>query len=251
MTTISFCITTSGTNDLGVQQTIDSILALNIPTYEIIIVGGESTAIKLNEKIKHIPFDENAKAYITIYGHPGRWTTRKKNLAVENSQYEVCVIMHDYIAFHSNWYEEFEKYGTHWDVCVHQCLSYIGARADGWRLHYYPGFPWACMVPYDIHELVPFMAIQGNYAVVKREHFLKYPFDENRLWGQEEEMEWSRRLVPNSYIRCNPNCIVQYTKPREWDYQLATEEIAKMNAHEHIFNAIRSLRIENIRLNDE
>jgi len=251
MTDISFCITTSGTNDQGVQEVIDSIVALKIPTYEIIIVGGATTTIELNNHIKHVPFDENAKAHITIYGHPGRWTTRKKNLGVENSQYEVCVIMHDYIKFYPNWYAEFEKYGTHWDVCVHQCLNYIGARSDGWRVHFFPGLPFACMVPYDVHELVPFMAIQGNYAVVKREHFLKYPFDENRLWGQEEEMEWSRRLVPNSYVRCNPNCIVQYTRPREWDQRHATDDVAQMNAHMNVFDALRAYRISNIRLNGE
>jgi hypothetical protein len=251
MTSISFCITTGGTNDAAVQEVIDSVTALNIPTYEIIVVGGETTTLALSDIVHHVPFDENSKVHLTIYGHPGRWTTRKKNLGVQAAQHEVVVIMHDYVKFHADWYEEFEKFGTHWDVCVHQCLNYIGARSDGWRIDRYPGLPWACMVPYDMYDLAPYMAIQGNYAVVKREHFLKYPFDEDRLWGQAEEMEWSRRIVPNSYIRCNPNCIVQYTRPREWDQRHATDDIAQMNAHQHVFDVLRSCRIENHKLAGE
>ena len=245
MTSISFGIVTGGNNEKDLQKIVDSIVNLNIPEYEIIIVGGEKLDIPQTPFLRHIPFDESIKASTIAGGVPGRWTTRKKNIAVRESQYEVCVVTHDYVSFHPDWYKEFEKFGTHWDICVHRSLNFLGARADEWRIGIYPGLPWACMVPYDMKDLVQYMCIQGNYACVKREHLLKYPFDENRLWGQAEDVEWSKRIVPNSHVVMNPNCIIQYIKPRPWDQRQATEDVAQMNAHMHIFDILRKCRIEN------
>ena len=250
MTSISFCITTGGPSK-ELREVVDSIHALNIPEYEIIIVGGSWTDIPLDDHVQFIPFDESSKADVTIYGHTGRWTTRKKNLGAQAAKYDVLVIMHDYVKFREDWYVEFEKFGTHWDICVHQCLNYLGGRSDGWRIDMYPGLPWACMVPYDMKDMAQYMAIQGNYAVVKREHYLAEPLDDNRLWGQAEEMEWSRRIVPKSHVVCNPNCVVQYNKPKEYDQRQSTEDIAQMNAYMHVFDTLRRCRIENHKLAGE
>lgn len=250
MTSISFCIATSGTYS-GIQEVIDSIQALNIPEYEVIVVGGDSPNFKTDDFVRHIPFDENRLAPLVVNGFPAREVSRKKNIAARAAKYEVVVIMNDYIKFYPNWYEEFEKFGTHWDICVHQCLNYLGGRADGWRVENFPGLPWGCMVPYDMQDLVQYMGIQGNYHVVKREWYLAEPLDDNRLWGQEEEMEWCRRIMPKSHVVCNPNCIIQYNKPKEWDQRQCTFDVEQMNAHQHIFDIFRSCRIQNHKLNNE
>jgi hypothetical protein len=109
MTTISFCIITSGTEDDQLKRSIDSIIALNIPTYEIVVVGGNSEISNISNRIKWVPFDESSRASEIVDNKPGRWITRKKNLSVQNAQYEVCVVIHDYIQFDSNWWIEFEK----------------------------------------------------------------------------------------------------------------------------------------------
>jgi hypothetical protein len=236
MTSISFCIPTSGENP-DLQQVLDSIIALNIPEYEIIIVGGTPSKFWNTDKIKHIPFDETIKS---------KWTTRKKNLAAQAAQNEVLVIMHDYMLFDINWWKEFELFGTHWDICVHEMLNYLGCRADGWRVGHYPGLPWACMVPWDMIDLVQYMCIPGNYTVIKREWFLQHQFDETRTWGQAEDVEWSKRIVPLSHVMPNPKCIVRYNKPREWDQRHCTADLQQMHDHKHIFDKLRHSRIERV-----
>jgi len=69
MNGISFCITTSGTNDAGIQTVIDSVKALNIPNYEIIYVVSLTTTIAQTDIVKHLPFDETVKAHVTLHGH--------------------------------------------------------------------------------------------------------------------------------------------------------------------------------------
>jgi len=247
MNGISFCITTSGTNDYGVQQVIDSIRALHIPNYEVIYCGGLTTSIPQSDTVKHLPFDESVKAHVILHGHPGRWTTRKKNLSVAAARYDIVVVIHDYIVFHPNWWEAFQAFGTHWDICVHQCLLSNGVRADGWRVDRHPMLPRWAMVPYDMEDLVQYMGLQGNYNVVKRDRWLETPLNEDILWGEEEEMEWSRRIVPKSHIRCNPKCIVQYTKPRPDDANHSVDLQTMIN-NEHIFNMLRACKMENFKL---
>jgi len=248
MTGVSFCITTSGTNDSELKTVIDSIVALNIPNYEVIFIGGDSTTIETNDKIKHIPFDENQKAHVMVGGMPGRWTTRKKNLAVQASQYEVCVVQHDHTTFDPDWWIEFEKFGTYWDICIHQHLQINGARGSGWRVDRHPLLPRGCMIPYDLNDFVDYMPIQGNYVCIKREKYLEEPMDENRLWGQAEDTEWSTRIVPKFHIRCNPKCIIRNTKAYPWDHRHLVVDMPEMESMNSLFDALRSCLVKNIKL---
>jgi hypothetical protein len=245
MTGVSFCIITGGDNDNGIREIINSIEVLEIPNYEVIVVGGESTTLELNERVKHIPFDENVYAHITLHGAPGRWTTRKKNLAGQASQYEICVVFHDYIVFDPNWYKELLAFGPHWDVLVNQCQLIDGSRGDGWRIDRHPLLPRWAMVPYDMEDLVQYMMIQGNFFMIKREWFLENPFDEKLLWGMEEDAEWSRRVVPKSHIRCNPKCIIRYNKERPFDYRPYQQDLLN---YEHVFATLRACRMDHFKL---
>ena len=236
MTEISFCVATSRDHSL-VQRVIDNIKSLNIPTYEIVYCGGETTTIPQSDNVRHIPFDETIKV---------RWITRKKNLAVQNARYDVCIIFHDYILFDANWYKAFEEFGTHWDICHHQTVSIDGERMDGWRIHEYPGLPLNCMVPYDVVGLEQFMALQGNYHCIKRWRYLEDQYDEEFSGWVAEEMHWATRIVPNSYVRCNPNCIVVYgLKMPEKDIISCRNAYQEMLNYEHVFQKLRNCRIQN------
>ena len=221
MTGISFIVVTSGTNDDVVNQLIDSIEVLAMPEYEVIVVGGLTTTVNRKNTI-HIPFDENQR--------PAPWLTRKKNLGSQASKYEVNVIMHDYHAFDPDWYIEFEKFGTDWDICVQQIFmleSQGGQRANGWRMGSIPEYPEIpnCMtVPWDIDCFVPYMGIQGAYWVCKRSVMQEEPLNETLLKGQNDDVEWWPRVIPGwqgqnvnqvKYkIVANPNCIIRLTKEK-------------------------------------
>jgi hypothetical protein len=221
MTGISFVMVTSGTNDSSLDQIIDSLESQNIPEYEIIIVGGKTTSVN-RRRTTHIPFNEE------ITHKP--WLTRKKNIGIHLAQYDIVVVMHDYYVFDSNWYEEFEKFGTDWDICVHQnlaCAAQNYVRGNGWRAGPIPGYPeipFAMTIPWDIDCFIPYMAIQGAYWVAKKQVMLEQQLNENRLLGDNDDIEWCERVVPgwlgmkpdqNEYkIVCNPNCITRNNKEK-------------------------------------
>ena len=248
MNGISFCIVTSGKDDTNLKTCIASIEQLNIPTYEIVFVGGDKTTVELSEKIKWVPFNEFEMAHVFVDGKPGVQRNKKKNLSVYNAKYDICVVIHDYIIFDPDWWIEFEKFGTHWDICVHQNILKNGGRGDGWRIDRHPLLPRGCMVPYDMIDLAQYMAIAGNYQCIKRQRWLEEPWDEKLLWGQGEEMEWSRRVIPKSHIQCNPKCIYRYQKDKPHDQRHATADMEQMKSYEKVFAALRECRIENFKM---
>jgi len=219
---ISFIITTAGTNDQNLNQIIDSIESLQMPLYEIIIVGGLKTSIVRHNTI-HIPFDESIK--------PKAWLTRKKNLGAQCSKFDILVVMHDYHIFDKDWYTEFKKFGTDWDICVQQTFSIAeqgSMRCNGWRPGLIPGYPeipFAMTIPWDIDCFIPYMAIQGSFWVCKKSVMIKEPLDEKLILGQEEDIEWSSRIVPgwlgqkleqNDFkIVSNPKCVTRFNKWKE------------------------------------
>ena len=69
----TFGIITSGIDD-RIGRIIDSIESLNIPKYEIIIVGNCNLK-RTNTRI--IPFDEDIKS---------KWITKKKNIITTNTR---------------------------------------------------------------------------------------------------------------------------------------------------------------------
>lgn len=246
---ISFGITTSGTNDAMVNAVIDSIEAQQIPEYEVILVGGESTTIQ-RPNVRHVQFDESTWAHLTIHGHPGRWTTRKKNLSVQHAKYDLCVVMHDYIRINPGWYKAVEEFGYDWDFCFHNTLLSNGERGDAWRIFKFPGLPNFLMVPYDIDFFLPYMAMQGNFWIAKKSAMLEYPLNENLLWGMEDDAEWSRRVVPNCKIKMNGNAVVQYLKPRPDDRNHTTDRQTMESLNEY-WNAIRTWQFKHYKLQGE
>ena len=222
MNGISFVVITSGKDHQSIFQVIDSIERLSISNYEIIVVGGMEKLPTKNNTI-HIPFDEHSK--------PLPWLTRKKNLGVRISTYDIVVIMHDYYVFDPNWYIEFEKFGTDWDICVQQNFHMPeqgNIRGNGWRVNLVPGYPelpYAMTIPWDIDCLIPYMEIQGAFWVAKRDLMLQEPLDENILCGQGDDTEWNSRVVPcfmgrnpnqlGYKIVANPKCISRFNRYKD------------------------------------
>jgi hypothetical protein len=248
MAGISFIITTSGEDDTNCSIVVNSIIAENIPEYEIIIMGGESTTIT-GPNIKHIPFNEHQFDDITIWGFKGRWISRKINLAVKASKYDIVVISRDYIKLLPGWYQGFNEYGTDWDICLHQDLLFTGVRGINWRIDKYPGLPRWCMIPYDLDNFTQYMIMPGGHWVAKKEVMLKYPINENLLWGMQEDTEWTRRVITTCKIKCNPACRVQYIKPKHDDPNHLVD-VQTMESLNDFWNALRHWKTENLELSE-
>ena len=211
------------TNNEGkfLNQVIKSIEALSIPQYEIIIVGSaDVTAI--NTRI--IYFDESIRK---------SWITKKKNLITKEAIYENIVYLHDYIVFDKDWYNGFLRYGSDFKICMNPIINLDGTRFRDWSL-------WPhnnnfmdkiiesnrqCLIPYNMTHLSQYMYISGSYWVAKKNVMLEYPLNENLLWGEGEDVEWSIRIRKKLKFSCNSFSHVHLLKQKDRAFEIADFEM--------------------------
>ena len=222
----TFGIITSGNNDTMLNSIIDSIHAMNIPEYEILIVG-KSDIISKNTSIHD--FDESLRP---------AWITRKKNIICELAKYDNVVLLHDYIIFKRNWYSEFLKYGDDFKFCTCKISGIDGKRFRDYNLFVEfvrcidTGFEGSCLLPYDFknnYRLNMLMYISGAFYIIKKQIALKFPLDETKLWGEGEDVELSNRLARNNIlIECNSNSEVQLLRDKYdpgWHNEITSDRL--------------------------
>jgi hypothetical protein len=233
---ITFGFITSNTSNL--LESINSIIDLGIPesNFEVIIVGGINIFSHLTF-INHIDFDENIKS---------AWITRKKNIIVENAKFENIVMCHDYIKFEKDWYEGFLNFGNNWDWCICKIKNKDGTRYRDYT--FFPYYPWwndinnkcndKCLIPYDYPnnlKMNKFIYVSGAFYIIKKNIAIKYLLDENRIWGQGEDVILSMNLLNNNIIlKCNPNSTVSFLKyhsqPQSYfNTESSVDELNKFN----------------------
>jgi len=189
---ISFAIVTDGKHDHHLQNTVKSILDLDLDSFEIVIVGQSEFP---NPHVKFVAFDESVRE---------GWITRKKNLAVSHSQGDIVVILHDYMKLNKDWTRSNVEALTNsnWDVAMCRITNLDGTRWIDWILwaRNSVGIRWwfnrtvARLVPYKTRNLTRFMYVSGSVMIVRRDFMLNNPLDEDLAWGQGEDVEWSLRV---------------------------------------------------------
>ena len=223
----TFGIITSGNNFENISKTIESIKNQSIENYEIIIVGGDN--IFKSVDVLHYPFDDTLK---------NGWITKKKNIIISKAKYENIVFMHDYIVFHKNWYKGFLKFGNDFDIAMNKIYNKDNKRFRDWCL-------WTnndnfvddivnpelkCLLPYEVENLNEFMYISGTYWVAKRKVMEENPLNENLLWGQGEDVEWSKRVRKQYAYKMNKHSKVLLLKQKRNDFKLISKkDLAKIN----------------------
>jgi len=159
----TFGIVTSGLDE-RVQIVIDSIEKLNIPEYEVIIVGNSNVQ---RDRTTVIPFNENERP---------AWITKKKNLITQHAKYENVVYAHDYIYYKEDWYRGWLEYGDDYKVCMNRILNGDGTRYRDWCIwphngNYVDGLctrQRGCLLPYDMTHLSKYLYFSGAYWWVRR-----------------------------------------------------------------------------------
>ena len=207
---ITFGIVTAGDMDNRINYIIDSIEANQIPVenYEIIIAGN-SNVVRNNTKV--------------IQEESGRhgWITRKKNLICQNAKYETVVLLHDYVAFKPDWYQNMVQFGNDWDVCMNRILNTDDKRFRDWVKI---TSSWNSVESFNPHSIafadyndnsgISNTYVSGTYFVVKRDFMLKHPLNEELAWGQGEDVEWSARVNKIWNYKVNPKSIVYFLKTK-------------------------------------
>lgn len=210
----TFGIITDGTKEPFVEAIIDSIVE-NVPVdkCEIIIVGGPSGWPSDQPQMTHVTFNESIKP---------AWITKKKNLITQMAQYENVVYMHDYIEIGENWYNGFLEFGNDFDVCMTRILNTDGSRYRDWVTWWdyayshvsHPHAPGMVLPPYE-YKNTRKMYISGAYWVGKKEYMLKYLLDEEKSWGQGEDVEWSLQRRDTWNYKMNPLSTVSLLKYKD------------------------------------
>ena len=224
----TFGIITGGGADANLHVIIESIRALKIPNYEIIIIGQTSHQ---GPDIINISFDESQKR---------AWITRKKNIICQQAQYENIVLFHDYITFDPDWYKGFLEYGNNFMICVTKMETPSRRRFRDYTIfgeHMPPPFCSRSLISYDATPetqalLAPLTYVSGSYYVIKKYIALKFPLNEKLLWCQCEDLEFTVRLRKyNIYPTCNSYSKVILLKEKghaSWESELTTEDMVAL-----------------------
>ena len=205
-----------GTDNIPkVNQIIDAIEQENIPEYEIIVVGDFAWERKNTRVIK---FDETVKT---------GWSTRKKNIITEKAKHDIIVYTHDYIRPVRGFYRGWLKFGDDWDIAMNVVKNYNGARFRDWVVlddpRVKPGWlqeePWcppggklregrSFFPSYDYKD-TQYMYISGGYWIAKKHVMQEEPLNEDIVWGQAEDVEWSDRIREKYRYVMNTHSAVQ------------------------------------------
>jgi hypothetical protein len=221
----TFGIITNGKSDDSLNQVIDSIEQLQIPEYQVLIVGN-SLVQRSNTFI--IPFDESIKK---------GWITRKKNLITYNASYDNIVYTHDYVVFESDWYDGFLKFGEDFKICMTKFVNPDYSRFRDWVIWPHNGNHMdeivlperECLIPYDMTHLSKYQYISGTYWVAKKDIMMEFPLNENLCWGQGEDVLWSKQIRQKYEFSINPHSTVRSLKYKDPAFnEVGEQTIAKL-----------------------
>lgn len=241
----TFGIITAGDNEENINKIIDSVMAQNMPCFEIVIIG----SCKINRKNVLVKeFDENQKK---------GWITRKKNIVTYYSILENIVYLHDYILFQEpkisdeeaknlsneealqareegllGWYQGFLRFGNDWNICSNVQVDSTNSRWIDHSLWWedckeYPNSEKnrLFLLPYDVTDLSKYQYVGGQYYILKKVAAKKYLLDENLVHCEGEDVEFSLRARQEFQFDFNPYSKVAYNKVKGNPFDHATPEL--------------------------
>lgn len=199
----TFGIITNGRRKEFLEQVINSIRALKIPQYEIIICG--TYYGKIGKDMRYIHFTEKDDK---------GWITKKKNLICQAAKYPNIVVIHDRICFHPRWFEGMKRYGNYFDVLTNPVILTLknGKKVisnwetlkedfkleDDRKLFHTNGI--LDFADWDRNVIIP-----GPLIILKKYVWEKEKWNEDFFWGEAEDIEYSHRQHRRGImIRLNP-----------------------------------------------
>lgn len=233
-----------------IHKIIDDIEKLKIKNYEILIAGlnhidrKNTTCVMCPDKISPTK-TLNSLGYVGDFTEEGGWfpghITKKKNVMAKLSKYENIVFSHDYYTYDEDWYDGYLRFGNDFKVCCNRVFTIEGDRYLDWMVWPFNGNKLdtivssgvdnghsgrECLIPYDVTHLSKYMYVQGSYWVSKKEVMMKFPLDENKVWGEGEDVQWSMiyRNYPGNYFSINQRSTCRLLKPKKTIYKECSPE---------------------------
>ena len=136
--------------------------------------------------------------------------------------------MHDYICLGDNWYIGFKKFGNDWDICMNKIYNLDITRFRDWCAYNDPDINWPgggypdthhndghrIMLPSYNYNKKQYMYISGTYWIVKKHVMEQEPLNESLVWGESEDVEWSKRVLSKYNYKMNTESAVTILKQK-------------------------------------
>jgi FkbM family methyltransferase len=181
----SFCVISGGRRPDKLQRLINSIHALHVPQYEIIVAGTAT----LGDDVRYEDLPEAARV--------GR-TSVMRNAAAAASCYDRIVFCDDDILFTRGWLAKIERALDDHDVAVGRLLNSDGTRHWDWAT---VGGPRGHIM-LDYGEADSHLYLTSGLLALRAAVWEANPWDEQRGYRQDEDVEFSQRLLCRGLRLC-------------------------------------------------
>lgn len=190
----SFGIITNGKNEEQVDQLVNSIVAQNIPHFEIIICGDYQPKHSSVKILSDVEIISDIRAPIT----------RKKNKIVSQAKFENLFILHDRYSLPLSWFKKMKEYGNFFELLIVPNIGPSGKRVNDYIQ--FTGFP---------DEIVRFKTIsnslrynqwnnrlysQGGILIIKKTLYNEVCLDNRLFWGELEDVQFSKIFQLKGYL---------------------------------------------------
>jgi len=196
----SFCIITHGRRPEKLCREIESIRALQIRNYEI-LVGGD-LGFELPAGVVFVPAAAAARA-----GRLGEM----RNRLVEQAQYDHLIVADDDLLFHPGFYQGLLAFGEEYEVMCVRILNPDGTRFWDWATQ---GGPRGHKL-LDYAETDPFCYVTGGLCIMKAGVASRVTWNEQLVFYAGEDLDFSRRLRAEQISPVfNGRCVVTHDDSR-------------------------------------
>lgn len=175
----SFLIITNGKRPAKLLREIESIRALGIPSFEI-LVGGEPPA-DLPEGVGTAPAVDAARN-----GRLGEM----RNVLTAAAQYDHLVVVDDDFVFHADFHAGLQRFGDDWEVLAVRILNPDGTRFWDWATH--GGPKGHVLLDYDEDD--EHVYVTGGLILLKAHVADRVKWDNGRGFYQGEDVDFAARL---------------------------------------------------------
>ena len=199
-----------------------------------LIFGGDNPL--MDSRVDYIPFNENNKK---------GWITAKKNIIAKCAEHKNLCILHDYYKIERGFAQAIDDFDTKtpdWKIIVPRIQTNKGDRHSDWLLDsdvlesvirkiprigerlmevapHENASKYVCGLPYDETRLRGLQYISGGAIICKSDVILDVPLPENLVWGEKEDIEWSKDVMNKNYYKqlyMVPEAVLSVQKPNKW-----------------------------------
>lgn len=194
---ISFCIITDGKELNKLQAQIDSIDALKIPGYEIIVSGNPHVGLPVDFIV---PMPHTARQ-----GRLGAL----RNGAVSVASGDIIVVTDDDMLFWADWYEGLLSYAGEWDVMACRILNPDGSRYWDWKCHD-KDKNWLL----EYNKTDELISLTGGLTIMKSHVRERVQWNDELGFNQAEDVDFTNKLkAAGMKIVFNPLATITHDAP--------------------------------------